>query len=57
MTYTLRPLDTDTYLLESPALESFLFDRTVVGIPLLNAAREATTHWLAALRDLQSVAA
>ena len=53
MTYTLRPLDTDTYLLESPALESFLFDRTVVGIPLLNAAREATTHWLAALRDHQ----
>ena len=51
MTYNLRPLDTDTYILESPALESFLFDRTVVGIPLLNAAREATVHWLAALRD------
>lgn len=51
MTYNLRPLDTDTYILESPALEAFLFDRTVVGIPLLNAAREATVHWLAALRD------
>ena len=51
MTYNLRPLDTDTYILDSPALESFLFDRTVVGVPLLNAAREATVHWLAALRD------
>lgn len=51
MTYNLRPLDTDTYILESPALEAFLFDRTVVGVPLLNAAREATVHWLAALRD------
>ena len=51
MAYHLRPLDTDTYILESPALESFLFDRTVVGAPLLNAAREATVHWLAALRD------
>lgn len=51
MAYNLRPLDTDTYVLETPALESFLFDRTVVGIPLLNAAREATVHWLAALRD------
>lgn len=53
MTYTLRPLDADAHILESPALESFLFDRTVVGIPLLNAAREATVHWLAALRDHQ----
>lgn len=51
MSYDLRPLDDNTYILESPALEAFLFDRTVVGVPLLNAAREATTHWLAALRD------
>jgi len=51
LAYNLRPLDTDTYILETPALESFLFDRTVVGIPLLNAAREATVHWLASLRD------
>lgn len=45
----LRELDHNSYILESPALEAFLFDRTVVGIPLLNAARDATTHWLAAL--------
>ena len=51
MAYNLRPLGPQTYILESPALEAFLFDRTVVGIPLLNAAREATVHWLAALRD------
>lgn len=51
--YHLRPLDTDTYILESPALEAFLFDRTIVGIPLLDAARDATAHWLAALRDLE----
>jgi len=51
LAYALRPLDTDIHILESPALESFLFDRTVVGIPLLNAAREATVHWLAALRQ------
>src|SRR5258707_13381566 len=51
MSYDLRPLDDNTYILESSALEAFLFDRTVVGVPLLNAAREATTHWLGALRD------
>jgi hypothetical protein len=51
LSYALRTLDARTYILESPALESYLFDRTVVGIPLLNAAREATVHWLAALRD------
>lgn len=51
MAYTLRPLDPDAYILDTPALEAFLFDRTVVGVPLLNAAREATVHWLAALRD------
>jgi len=51
VTDALRPLEQNTYILESPALEAFLFDRTVVGVPLLNAARDATTHWLAALWD------
>jgi hypothetical protein len=51
VTYSLRTLDDHTFILDSSALEAFLFDRTVVGVPLLNAAREATTHWLGALRD------
>jgi len=51
MSENLRPLADNTYILESPALETFLFDRTVVGVPLLNAARQATAHWLAALRQ------
>ena len=57
MTYSLRELDEQTFILESSALEAFLFDRTVVGIPLLNAAREATTHWLGALRERQLISA
>ena len=33
MSYDLRPLDDNTYILESSALEAFLFDRSVVGVP------------------------
>src|SRR4030095_12529382 len=49
--YSLSELDEQTFILESSALEAFLFDRTVVGVPLLNAARSATTHWIGALRE------
>ena len=51
MPYSLTELDEQTFILELSALEAFLFDRTVVGVPLLNAARSATTHWLGALRE------
>src|SRR5258706_11814596 len=51
MSENLRPLADNPYILESPALEAFLFDRPVVGVPLLGAARHATAHWLEALRQ------
>ncbi len=47
----LRRFEANSFILESPALAEFLFDREVVGIPLLNVARQATRDWLAALRE------
>lgn len=47
----LRPFEKDSFILESRALEEFLFDREVVGIPLLSAAQRATQDWLVALRE------
>ena len=53
----LRAFEAHSFILESSSLESFLFDREVVGIPLLNAARAATQDWLTALRDRELLSA